>query len=276
MKKFHRFASTLFAIDIVVQLLVLQPGTAVLTDGAAYKVAPNVTIVDLKSGKPIATPSPGALVRLTFDSAGVIQTIAGGVPKDQQTADRSAIAGFAVPAAGARFAGAVERLRGLQPQTSDGHLHRPRPGNDGFGRYGLPHRQRTALEPGRNSHGPHRPAAVSRGRRRYRPAQLSITSTRAATGKRSNSGRRVCSAKSARCNRPVSNPSGKTTWSSAGATKSGTRCCRRRTRARHRSTRPPIPTCRSLRAEAPRRFAAAQLPLRRARRERCVRRLRPD
>ncbi len=100
MKKFHRFASTLFAIDIVVQLLVLQPGTAVLTDGAAYKVAPNVTIVDLKSGKPIATPSPGALVRLTFDSAGVIQTIAGGVPKDQQTADRSAIAGFAVlPAA---------------------------------------------------------------------------------------------------------------------------------------------------------------------------------
>jgi hypothetical protein len=100
MKKLQRFASTLFAIDIVVQLLVLQPGTAVLTDGAAYKVAPDVTIVDVKSGKPIPTPSPGALVRLTFDSAGVIHTIAGGVPKDQQTSDRSAIASFAVlPAA---------------------------------------------------------------------------------------------------------------------------------------------------------------------------------
>lgn len=100
MKNFQRLASTLFALDIVVQLLVLQPGTAVLTDGAAYKVAPDVAIVDFKSGKPMPAPSPGALVRLTFDSAGVIHTIAGGVPKDQQSADRSAIAGFAVlPAA---------------------------------------------------------------------------------------------------------------------------------------------------------------------------------
>lgn len=94
--KLHRFASTLFALDIVVQLLVLQPGGAVLTDGAAYRVAPDVAIVDAKSGKPIATPLPGTVVRLSFDAAGVIHTIAGGVAKDQLAADRAAIAGFAV------------------------------------------------------------------------------------------------------------------------------------------------------------------------------------
>ena len=98
--KIRRLASTLFALDVVVQLLVLQPGVAVLTDGAAYRVAPDVTFVDMKSGKPAATPSPGTLVRLTFDSAGAIHTIAEGVPKDQPTSDRSALAGFAIlPAA---------------------------------------------------------------------------------------------------------------------------------------------------------------------------------
>jgi hypothetical protein len=74
------FASSLLALDIAAQLLVLQGGFAVLTNGASYRVAPDVAIVDAKTGKPAATPLPGTLVRLTVDDAGVVNKIASGLP----------------------------------------------------------------------------------------------------------------------------------------------------------------------------------------------------
>jgi hypothetical protein len=91
-----RFASTLFAIDVVVQLLVLQGPFAVLTNGAAFRVATDAAIVDAKSGKPAATPPPGTLVRLTFDDAGVIHTIATDLPASERPSARESIARFAV------------------------------------------------------------------------------------------------------------------------------------------------------------------------------------
>jgi hypothetical protein len=72
--------ATLLALDVVAQLLVLQHGFAVLTNGAAYRVAPGVAIVDAKTGKPGATPIPGTLVRLTIDDNGVVNKIASNLP----------------------------------------------------------------------------------------------------------------------------------------------------------------------------------------------------
>jgi hypothetical protein len=76
----RHFTSSLLALDIAAQLLVLQGGFAVLTNGAAYRVAPDAAIVDAKTGKPAATPLPGTLVRLTVDDAGVVNKIASGLP----------------------------------------------------------------------------------------------------------------------------------------------------------------------------------------------------
>jgi hypothetical protein len=97
-----RFAATLFSIDVIVQLLALQHGFAVLTDGAAYRIAPDAAFVDAKTGKPAPTPSPGALVRLTFDDAGTIRTVASGLPPSPPPSDTRPIASFAVlpPATG--------------------------------------------------------------------------------------------------------------------------------------------------------------------------------
>jgi hypothetical protein len=92
-----RFASTLLSVDIVVQLLALQHGFAVLTDGTAYRVAPDAAIVDAKRGMPAATPLPGTLVRLTFDNDGVVHTIASDLPSNDRPSVGSAIATFAVP-----------------------------------------------------------------------------------------------------------------------------------------------------------------------------------
>jgi hypothetical protein len=74
------FTSSLLALDIVAQLLVMQGGFAVMTNGTAYRVAPGAAIVDAKTGKPAATPLPGTLVRLTVDDAGVVNKIASGLP----------------------------------------------------------------------------------------------------------------------------------------------------------------------------------------------------
>jgi hypothetical protein len=73
-------APILLALDVVVQLLVLQHGFAVLTNGTAYRVAPDVAIVDAKTGKPRAAPIPGTLVRLTIGDDGVVSKIASNLP----------------------------------------------------------------------------------------------------------------------------------------------------------------------------------------------------
>ncbi len=91
-----RFLSTLLSVDIIVQLVALQHGLAVLTDGSAYRVAPDAAYVDAASGKPAPTPSPGAVVRLTFDDAGTIRTIATHVPPSPPPGDTAAIAAYAV------------------------------------------------------------------------------------------------------------------------------------------------------------------------------------
>jgi hypothetical protein len=80
----RRFASTLLAVDVVVQLLALQHGFAVLTNGTAFRVAPDVAIVDAKSHLAAATPVPGTLVRLTLDDNSVVHTITSGLPPSEK------------------------------------------------------------------------------------------------------------------------------------------------------------------------------------------------
>jgi hypothetical protein len=75
---------------------VLQHGFAVGTDGTAYRVAPDVAIVDAKSRMPAATPLPGTLVRLTIDDGGVVKTIASDLPSNDRASAGKAIAALAI------------------------------------------------------------------------------------------------------------------------------------------------------------------------------------
>ena len=94
-----RLVATLFSIDIVVQLLAVQHGLVVLTDGSAYRIAPDAAYVDAKTGKPAPTPSPGAVVRVTFDDGGTIRTVASNVPPSPPPGSTATIERFAVLAA---------------------------------------------------------------------------------------------------------------------------------------------------------------------------------
>jgi hypothetical protein len=84
--------TTLLGLDVIAQLLVLEHGFAVLTNGDAYRVAPDVAIIDAKTGKPRPTPIPGTRVRLTIDDAGVVHEIASDLPAPRTAAAAKQVA----------------------------------------------------------------------------------------------------------------------------------------------------------------------------------------
>ncbi len=62
-------------VTVTAQILDYEAGYVFFTSGDGFKVAPNVSIVDLKSGAPAGSPQPRQYGRVTFDAAGIVTKI---------------------------------------------------------------------------------------------------------------------------------------------------------------------------------------------------------
>lgn len=81
---------------VTAQILDYQNGYVFFTTGDGFRVAPNVAIVDYKTGKPAESPVPRDYARVTFDPSGTVLKIEVSRAKVPPEGDLAAIRKFAV------------------------------------------------------------------------------------------------------------------------------------------------------------------------------------